>query len=75
MLELGLLVAGVLLGGALGWAVARVNGEAALRGAREGLHGRLAAAESRADEKAQLDTEVTRNRYVDHRRMLDIERA
>ncbi|HTO10772.1 MAG TPA: DNA recombination protein RmuC [Candidatus Binatia bacterium] len=50
MLEIGLLAAGVLLGGALGWAVARVSAEAALRGAREGLQSRLAAAESRADE-------------------------
>jgi DNA recombination protein RmuC len=50
VLELALLVAGVLLGAALGWSVARVNAESALRGAREGLQGRLAAAESRADE-------------------------
>ncbi|HET7342606.1 MAG TPA: DNA recombination protein RmuC, partial [Methylomirabilota bacterium] len=41
---------GALLGGALGWAMARVRAEAAIRGAREGLQGRLAAAESRADE-------------------------
>jgi DNA recombination protein RmuC len=74
VLELGLLVAGVLLGGALGWAVARVNGEAALRGAREGLHGRLAAAESRADE---LTKQLTQRDLEagDLRGSLDIERA
>jgi len=74
VLELGLLVAGVLLGGALGWAVARVNGEAALRGAREGLHGRLAAAESRADE---LTKQLTQRDLEagDLRGSLEIERA
>jgi len=50
VLEIALLVAGVLLGGALGWAAARVSGEGALRAAREGLQSRLAASESRADE-------------------------
>jgi len=45
-----MLIAGALLGGTLGWAMARVRAEATIRGAREGLHGRLAAAESRADE-------------------------
>jgi DNA recombination protein RmuC len=50
VLEIGLLVAGVLLGGALRWAVARVSAEGTVRAAREGLQSRLAAAESRADE-------------------------
>ncbi|HEU5196329.1 MAG TPA: DNA recombination protein RmuC [Methylomirabilota bacterium] len=63
MLEIALLAVGVLLGGALGWAVARVSAEGALRGAREGLQSRLAAVESRADELtkqlSQRDLEVS----------------
>jgi DNA recombination protein RmuC len=53
VLDLALLLLGLLLGGALGWSFARVRVETALRAGREVLHGRLAAAESRADELAK----------------------
>jgi DNA recombination protein RmuC len=53
VLDLALLMVGLLLGGALGWSFARVRIETVLRAGREALHGRLAAAESRADELAK----------------------
>ena len=57
MLELGLLGAGLLLGGALAWAVARVRAETSIRAGREALQSRLAAVESRADELAKQLTQ------------------
>jgi DNA recombination protein RmuC len=65
---------GALLGGALGWAMARVRAEATIRGTREDLHGRLAAAETRNDELtkqlSQRDLETS-----DLRGALDRERS
>jgi DNA recombination protein RmuC len=55
--EVALLAAGLLLGCALGWAIARVRADAALRAGREGLQSRLAAAESRADELSKQLTQ------------------
>jgi DNA recombination protein RmuC len=73
MLELGLLLLGLLLGGVVGWAVARVRGEAATRVAREGLQARLAASESRSDELAKQLTQRDLD-ASDVRRALDLER-
>jgi DNA recombination protein RmuC len=74
VLELVTLLVGVLLGGALGWAAARVRSETTLRDAREALHARLAAAESRADE---LTKQLTQHdlETSDVRGALDAERA
>jgi DNA recombination protein RmuC len=73
MLEIGLLLLGLLLGGLLAWAFAAGRGDTAVRAAREGLQSRLAASESRADELAkqlsQRDLETS-----DLRRALDLER-
>ena len=73
MLEIGLLLLGLVLGGLLAWAFAAGRGDSAARAAREGLQSRLAASESRADELAkqlsQRDLETT-----DVRRALDLER-
>ncbi len=49
MLEWLLPAAGLLVGGALGWALAGMRGEAARRGEREALQHRLIAMETRAD--------------------------
>ena len=57
MLDLALLLVGLLLGGALGWSFARVRAETAVRGGRELLQGRLAAAETRVDELAKQITQ------------------
>lgn len=54
MLELALLAFGVALGGALGWAVARVRMEERARPERDALRGRLAAADALADELRKL---------------------
>ncbi|HEU4370049.1 MAG TPA: DNA recombination protein RmuC [Methylomirabilota bacterium] len=50
MLELALLVAGVLLGGGLAWAVVRVRMATAVQGERENLQARVAALETLSDE-------------------------
>jgi DNA recombination protein RmuC len=50
VLELALLAAGVVLGGALAWAVARVRMATAAQGEREGLQLRVAALETLSDE-------------------------
>ena len=73
MLELGLLLLGLLLGGAIGWAVVRIRGESATRVAREGLQSRLAASESRSDELAKQLTQRDLD-TSDVRRALDLER-
>ena len=73
MLELGLLLLGLLLGGAIGWAVVRIRGEAATRVAREGLQSRLAASESRSDELAKQLTQRDLD-TSDVRRALELER-
>jgi len=57
VLDLALLLVGLLLGGALGWSFARVRAETAVRGGRELLQGRLAAAETRVDELAKQITQ------------------
>lgn len=57
MLDLALLLVGLLLGGALGWSFSRVRAETSVRGARELLQGRLAAAETRVDELAKQITQ------------------
>jgi DNA recombination protein RmuC len=49
--------AGLVVGGALGWAVARGRTEAEARGQRESLQNRLAAMESRADELSKQLTQ------------------
>lgn len=49
MLELALAVVGLVVGGVLGWVIARLRLEAWTRGEREGLQSRLAAMEARAD--------------------------
>ena len=73
MLEVGLLLLGLLLGGLVAWTFAAGRGETAARAAREGLQSRLAASESRSDELAkqisQRDLETG-----DVRRALDLER-
>jgi cbb3-type cytochrome oxidase subunit 3 len=43
MIEIGLLLLGLLLGGLLAWAFAAGRGDRAARAAREGLQSRLAA--------------------------------
>jgi len=73
VLELGLLLLGLLLGGAIGWAVVRIRGESATRVAREGLQSRLAASESRSDELAKQLTQRDLD-TSDVRRALDLER-
>jgi DNA recombination protein RmuC len=57
VLDLALLLVGLLLGGALGWSFSRVRAETSVRGARELLQGRLAAAETRVDELAKQITQ------------------
>jgi DNA recombination protein RmuC len=49
VLEVALLVGGLVVGGGLGWALARLRAEAGRRGEREALQGRLVAMETRAD--------------------------
>jgi DNA recombination protein RmuC len=55
--DLALIVTALVVGGALGWAVARVRAEASIRVGREALQSRLAAAESRSDELSKQLTQ------------------
>ena len=57
MPDLALLLVGLVLGGALGWSFSRVKAETAVRGGREIMQGRLAAAETRVDELAKQLTQ------------------
>jgi DNA recombination protein RmuC len=49
VLEVALVVVGLLVGGGLGWALARLRADASRRSERDALHGRLVAMETRAD--------------------------
>jgi DNA recombination protein RmuC len=57
MLEVALGVGGVLVGGALGWVLARLGAEVARRGEREALQTRLVTMETRADELSKQLTQ------------------